>query len=61
MLREVLNRSPWLLAGFIPYKSMVDQDVISPTSKTAQEILKNRPKEDKETGMDRIYMMFSVE
>ena len=60
MIRGFLKKSPFVL-GFIPYKNLENSDVVVPTTKTAQEILKKKPKIDNETGWDRLYVMFSVE
>lgn len=57
-LKTIFRGSPALLAAFLPL-DWQDHDKVSKDTKTAHDFLKF--KDDKETGIDRLYIMYSMD
>lgn len=57
-LKSIFRGSPALIAAFLPL-DWQDHDKVSKETKTAHDFFKF--KDDKETGKDRLYIMFSIE
>lgn len=58
MLKAIFRKTGWISAGILPF-DIDGADKVSKTTKTAQDFLKFA--DNTETGMDRLYMMFSLE
>lgn len=58
MLKAIFRKTGWLSVGILPF-DIDGADKVSKTTKTAQDYLNFT--DDTETGMDRLYMMFSLE